>query len=104
MLSLNGVEFTLLEAVIWLIVAAICGSVGSALIGYSPGGLLASVAVGLVGAVLGAWLARQLGLPSVLVFSYGGVSIELLWTILGSAVLVALLSLLRNPRRGYRRR
>jgi uncharacterized membrane protein YeaQ/YmgE (transglycosylase-associated protein family) len=103
MFSLNGTEFKLVEAIVWVIVAAICGSVGSALIGYSPGGLLASIAVGLLGAVLGAWVARQLGLPSVLVFSYAGTSIELLWTILGSAILVGILSLLRGPRRVYRR-
>ncbi len=103
MLSLNGMEFTLFEALVWLVVAALCGAVGSALVGYSPGGLLASVGVGLVGAVIGAWLARQLGLPRVLVFSYAGTSIELLWTVVGAVIFVAILSLVRWPR-SYRRR
>jgi uncharacterized membrane protein YeaQ/YmgE (transglycosylase-associated protein family) len=105
MFALNGTEFTLAEALVWLIVAALCGAIGSALVGYSPGGLLVSVAVGLVGAVVGSWLARQLGLPQVLVFSYNGASIELLWTILGATLLVGLISLIRwGPRRVHRRR
>jgi uncharacterized membrane protein YeaQ/YmgE (transglycosylase-associated protein family) len=105
MFSLNGTEFTLVEALVWLIVAAICGAIGSALVGYSPGGLIVSIAIGLVGAVIGSWLARQLGLPSVLQFSYDGTTIELLWTILGATLFVGLLSLLRwGPRRTYRRR
>jgi uncharacterized membrane protein YeaQ/YmgE (transglycosylase-associated protein family) len=104
MFAINGIEFSLVEAIVWLIVAAICGAVGSAIVGYSPGGLLASMGVGLVGAVIGTWLARTLGLPALLAFTYGDVTIDLLWTILGSVILVALVSLLRRSgRRRYRR-
>lgn len=103
MFAINGNEFGLIELIVWLIVAAICGAIGEALVGYSPGGLFVSIAIGLVGALLGTWLARQLGLPALLTFSFGGESIELLWTILGAALLVLLVSLLRRPRRSYRR-
>lgn len=105
MFAVNGIEFTLVEALIWLIVAAICGGIGSALVGYSPGGLFASIAVGLVGAVIGSWLARQVGLSDPITFSFNGVTIGLLWTIVGAAIFVGLLSLVRRvPRGGYRRR
>ncbi|MEN9934018.1 MAG: hypothetical protein RLZZ387_597 [Chloroflexota bacterium] len=103
MVAINGNEFGLLELIVWLVVGAICGVIGEALVGYSPGGLVVSIVVGLVGALIGTWLARQLGLPSLLTFSYGGQTIELLWTILGAALLVLLMSLIRRPRRTYRR-
>jgi uncharacterized membrane protein YeaQ/YmgE (transglycosylase-associated protein family) len=103
MFALNGIEFSVVELVVWLIVAAICGAIGEALVGYSPGGLLASIGIGLVGAFLGSWLARVLGLPAILTFSFQGVTIELLWTIVGSVLLVAVLAAVRRPRR-YRRR
>ena len=103
MIAINGTEFGLVELIVWAIVGAICGALGEALVGYSPGGLFISIVIGLVGALLGTWLARQLGLPAILTFTYDGRTIELLWTILGAALLVLLVSLLRRPRRYYRR-
>jgi uncharacterized membrane protein YeaQ/YmgE (transglycosylase-associated protein family) len=103
MIAINGNEFGLVELIVWLIVGAICGAIGEAIVGYSPGGLLVSVFIGLLGALVGSWLAAQLGLPAILTFSYGGATIELLWAILGAALLVLLVSLLRRPRRTYRR-
>lgn len=103
MFAINGTEFGLVELIVWLIIGAICGAIGEAIVGYSPGGLLASIAIGLVGALLGSWLAVQLGLPPILTFTYDGRTIEVVWTILGAALLVLLLSLIRRPRRAYRR-
>ena len=42
---------TLIDFVLLLIVAAICGSLGQALAGYSYGGCLLSAVVGFVGAL-----------------------------------------------------
>jgi uncharacterized membrane protein YeaQ/YmgE (transglycosylase-associated protein family) len=103
MLELNGVAFSLVEILVWLIIGAICGVIAEALVGFSPGGLLASIAVGLVGAFIGSWLAGALGLPALLTLTFGDVQVELIWTIIGAALLVALLSLIRRPRRRYRR-
>lgn len=102
--SLNGIEFTLVEIVIWLIVATICGSIAAILVGYRAGGLFAAMGIGLIGAVLGSWIARALALPALLVLTFGGTSIELVWTIIGAALLVLLLSLIRRPprRKTYR--
>jgi uncharacterized membrane protein YeaQ/YmgE (transglycosylase-associated protein family) len=97
--------FTLVELLVWLIVGAIVGAIGAAVVGYSPGGLLGSIAVGLVGALLGTWLAHQLGLPALLTLSIGGTSMALVWAIVGAAILVVLLSLTRRaPRRFFGRR
>jgi uncharacterized membrane protein YeaQ/YmgE (transglycosylase-associated protein family) len=60
---------TLLGFIILLLIAAIAGSLGQALAGYSLGGCLVSIVVGFIGAFVGLWLARQLGLPEFLPIS-----------------------------------
>jgi uncharacterized membrane protein YeaQ/YmgE (transglycosylase-associated protein family) len=95
--AINGTTFSLIEFIVWLLVGAIVGAVAQALVGYSPGGLLLSIVIGLLGAFLGAWLARQLGLPQLLVFRFGDVRFELVWAVLGAVILVGLLSLVRRP-------
>ena len=89
---------TVLDFVILLVIAAICGAVGQALAGYSVGGCVASILVGFVGAVIGTWLAGLLGLPEVFAASVGGRSFPIVWSVLGSALFVALLSLLTRGR------
>jgi len=87
---------TLLDFLILLAVAAICGAIGQALVGYSVGGCLVSSVVGFVGAFIGAWLGRVLGLPEILAINIGGQSFPVLWSIVGSALLVAFLAWLRR--------
>jgi len=84
-----------------LLVAGGAGSLGQAIAGYSRGGCLVSIALGFIGALLGSWLARVLGLPSILVISLDGQSFPLLWAIFGAALFVAVLGFLTRPR--YRR-
>ena len=89
---------TLIDLIILLIVAAICGSLGQALAGYSMGGCLISAVVGFIGAFVGLWLARQLGLPEVFAINIGGQSFPIIWSIVGSAVLSLILGLLTRRR------
>jgi len=42
---------TVVQVLILLLVAGVCGSVGEAIAGYSPGGCLVSIAVGFIGAL-----------------------------------------------------
>ena len=91
---------TLIQFLFLLIIAAICGAVGQSIAGYSLGGCLISAIVGFVGALIGMWVARQLGLPEVLVVQVGGESFPVLWSIIGSAILALLLGML-SRRRGY---
>jgi len=84
-----------------LLVAGVAGSLGQLIAGYSRGGCLASIALGFIGALLGSWLARVLGLPSLLVVSFDGQPFPVVWAILGAALFVAVLGLLTRPR--YRR-
>lgn len=87
---------TILDFLVLLAVASICGAIGQALVGYSVGGCLLSSVVGFVGALIGGWLGRVFGLPEILAISIGSQVFPVLWSIVGSAVLVAFLALLRR--------
>lgn len=89
---------TVLDFVILLVIAAICGAVGQALAGYSVGGCVASILVGFVGAFIGTWIAGLLGLPEVFAINVGGRAFPVVWSVLGSALFVALLSLFTRRR------
>lgn len=89
---------TILDLVVLLIIAGLCGSLGQAITGYSRGGCLVSIALGFVGALLGMWLARQLGLPELFAIQIGTTSFPIIWSIIGAALFVAIISLL--SRRG----
>lgn len=90
---------TLLEFILLVIVAAVTGSLGQAIAGYSYGGCLVSAVVGFVGAFVGAWLARQFGLPELLPLGIGNQTFPIIWSIIGSAILSLMLGLLTRRRR-----
>lgn len=79
-----------------LFVAAICGLLGQAVAGRGRGGILVSIILGFIGALLGTWLARSFGLPELLPVQVGGQTFPVLWSIIGSALFVALLSLFQR--------
>jgi uncharacterized membrane protein YeaQ/YmgE (transglycosylase-associated protein family) len=81
-----------------LIIAAVCGAIGKALAGSARGGLLVSIVLGFVGALLGPWLAGKLGLPEPLMVNIGGHPFPVLWSIIGAALFVAIIHLV--SRRG----
>jgi uncharacterized membrane protein YeaQ/YmgE (transglycosylase-associated protein family) len=89
---------TLVEFLILLLVAGLCGAVGQAITGYSRGGCLVAIAVGFIGALIGVWLARLLGLPMVFAINVGGVPFPVVWSILGGALFVAVIGLLSRSR------
>ena len=93
---------SLLELIVLLIIAGIAGAIAEALIGFSPGGFVVAVIIGVLGAYLGTWLAHQLGLPPILTITINNQTFPIVWAIIGSLVLVAVLSALRGPRRFYR--
>lgn len=89
---------TLFEFLLLLLIAGICGAIGQSLAGYSRGGCLAAVALGFIGALLGTWLAATLGLPTMFPISVGGQPFPILWSIIGAALFVAVLSLFARRR------
>jgi uncharacterized membrane protein YeaQ/YmgE (transglycosylase-associated protein family) len=88
---------TLPGLVVLIVIAAICGAVGKALAGGGQG-LVASIALGFIGALLGPWVARQLSLSEPFVLHVSGQSFPIVWSIVGAALFVALLHLLSGRR------
>jgi uncharacterized membrane protein YeaQ/YmgE (transglycosylase-associated protein family) len=86
---------SLLDFFILLVIAGICGSLGQAIAGYNAGGCLVSIALGFIGALIGLYLQRHLDLPIL----WDPMGFPVVWAIAGSALFVALISLLRRPRR-----
>jgi uncharacterized membrane protein YeaQ/YmgE (transglycosylase-associated protein family) len=89
---------TLLELLVLLLVAGVVGAIAQSLAGFSRGGCLTAIAVGFVGALIGTWLARSLGLTELFVINVGGTSFPIVWSIIGAALFVALISLMTRSR------
>ena len=89
----------ILEFLILLVIAGVAGCIGQAIAGRSLGGFVVSIALGFIGALLGVWLARQLGLPELFTVSVGGANFPIIWSIIGSALFVALITLLTRGRK-----
>ena len=88
----------LIEIIILLIVAGICGGIAQALSGYSHGGCIISIIIGFIGALLGKWIAQKLLLPDIFEINIGGHAFPVLWSIIGGAVFTGILNLF-SPRR-----
>jgi uncharacterized membrane protein YeaQ/YmgE (transglycosylase-associated protein family) len=89
---------TIVGLIILVIIAAVAGSLGQSLAGYSYGGCLVSALVGFIGAFVGMWLARQLGLPEFIPITIEGETFPIIWSIVGSAILSLILGLLSRRR------
>jgi uncharacterized membrane protein YeaQ/YmgE (transglycosylase-associated protein family) len=91
----------ILEIIVLLLIAGICGSIAQALVGYTHGGCLVSIVLGFIGALFGVWLSQLMGLPELLPIPVGDREFPILWSIIGASLFVAILGLLAG---GYRRR
>jgi uncharacterized membrane protein YeaQ/YmgE (transglycosylase-associated protein family) len=89
---------SLTTLLLYLVVAAICGAIGKALAGSARGGLLVSIVLGFIGALLGPWVAGKLGLPEPFMVNIGGQPFPVLWSIIGAALFVALIHLITRRR------
>jgi uncharacterized membrane protein YeaQ/YmgE (transglycosylase-associated protein family) len=89
---MSPIEFLLL-----LLIAGVCGALGQAISGFSRGGFLVSIVLGFIGALLGMWIASAMGLPELFYVQIDTVNFPVLWSIIGSALFVAVISLLTRP-------
>ncbi|TVR57014.1 MAG: hypothetical protein EA421_01930 [Gemmatimonadales bacterium] len=85
---------TWMELLILLAIAGGCGFLGQAITGFSRGGCLVSVALGFIGALVGAWIAGLMGLPELFAVDIGGQRFPIIWAIIGSALVVMVIGLL----------
>ena len=86
--------FTVPGLILLIVIAAVCGAIGRAIAGDIRGGLIVSIVLGFIGAVVGPWLAVQLKLPEPLVVHISGYPFPILWSIIGAALFVAVIHLI----------
>lgn len=86
---------------ILLLIAAICGGIGQSIGGYKvgSGGCLMSAVVGFVGALIGKWIASELGFPELWTIDIDGEPFPIIWSIVGAALLTAVLGMVFNSKK-----
>ena len=89
---------TVVEVLIVLVVAAICGSLAQIITGYSRGGIIVAMVLGFIGALFGLWIARNLGFPEPFVLTVGDAKFPIFWSIIGATLFIALISMLTRRR------
>jgi uncharacterized membrane protein YeaQ/YmgE (transglycosylase-associated protein family) len=89
---------SLLGLLLLLLIAAICGGIGQSIAGYSLGGCLVSIVVGFIGALIGSWLAAELGLAFILPVDIEGKTIPIIWAVIGSALFTLIIGLITRGR------
>lgn len=95
---------TITGLIILLLIAGACGAIGRAIGGGTAGGVIVSIAVGFVGALLGTFIAAYFRMPELLVISVDHHPFPILWSIIGAALFVALIHLLSGGGRAWRYR
>ena len=86
---------SLFGLLILLFVASVCGSIGASLAGNSKKGCLTNIVLGFIGAMIGSWLSRELGIRDFLYYH----NIPILWSIAGSAIFVGILNLFKGEKK-----
>jgi uncharacterized membrane protein YeaQ/YmgE (transglycosylase-associated protein family) len=92
---------TLTALLILLVIAGLCGSVGSGLAGHKNVGCLGSIVLGFIGSWLGMWLARKLHLPEIFTVRIGREGFPIVWSVIGAALFVGVLSFFTRPPRYF---
>jgi uncharacterized membrane protein YeaQ/YmgE (transglycosylase-associated protein family) len=97
--------YTLTGLFLLLLIAGICGALGRSIAGGTRGGFVVSMAIGLVGALLGPMIAHALRLPELFVITVDRHPFPVLWSIVGASLFVAVIHLLSGSslrrRRGW---
>ncbi len=84
--------------VLLVVIAAVCGALGKAIAGNVRGGVIVSIVLGFIGALLGPWVAGKLGLPEPLMVTIDRHPFPVLWSIIGAALFVAVIHLVSRRR------
>lgn len=89
---------SIVELLILLVIAGICGAIGQAIAGTQRG-CLVSIVVGFIGALFGVWIANLLELPELIPIRVDEVEFPVIWSIIGAALFMAVISLVTKRRR-----
>jgi len=88
----------IIELLLLLVVAAICGGIAQSLVGYSRRGCLTSIVLGFIGALLGRYLSDLMELPELLTIQIGEHAFPVIWSVIGASLFMAILSLISRKR------
>jgi uncharacterized membrane protein YeaQ/YmgE (transglycosylase-associated protein family) len=81
-----------MDLLTWLIVGLVAGVLASLVMGGTGYGIIGDIIIGIVGAFVGGWLFRTLGVASPL----GGLAGTILVAFIGAVVLLFIIKLLRR--------
>jgi uncharacterized membrane protein YeaQ/YmgE (transglycosylase-associated protein family) len=84
-----------MDIITWLIVGLVAGVLASLVMGGTGYGLVGDIVVGIVGAFVGGWLFRALGVTA----PFGGLPGTIFVAFIGAVVLLFVIRLLRRPPR-----
>ena len=84
-----------MDILTWIIVGLIAGLLASFVVGGIGYGLLGDILIGIVGALLGGWLFREMGWAA----PFGGIAGTIFVAFIGAVLLLAIIRLLRPRRR-----
>ena len=86
-----------MDIITWLIVGLVAGVLASVVMGGTGYGIIGDIIIGIIGAFVGGWLFRTLGVSS----PFGGLGGTIFVAFIGAVVLLFVLRLIRG---GARRR
>lgn len=82
----------LLEIVILIVIAGVCGFIAAQIMGAKRANFVLLIVLGFVGAFVGRWIAGFFGLPLLLPLAVAGKTLPLVWSLIGSIVVIGLVS------------
>jgi len=77
-----------------IVIAAVAGSIGARIAGQKSDGCFVSIALGLIGGLIGQWIAGQFDVPTGPEFR----GLPVLWAIVGAALFVAVINLISGKK------
>jgi hypothetical protein len=90
----------LVESLVLLLVAGVCGGMAQVVTGFRHGLLLVFVGFAFFGGMLGFWIARFAELPDPFAFPIGESNFPVIASVMGAIILVVLVGALA-PRRHF---
>jgi uncharacterized membrane protein YeaQ/YmgE (transglycosylase-associated protein family) len=84
-----------MDLLTWIIVGLVAGVLASLVMGGTGYGIIGDIIIGIVGAFVGGWLFRTLGVRSPM----GGLAGVIFVAFIGAVVLIFILRLIRGGRR-----
>lgn len=97
-------DISLIGFLILLALALVIGLIAKGIMGFHRGGLLTAIGLGFVGGLLGVIIPRVTNLPELLVVEIGGTRFPVVWALVGTILLIMLVSMVTGRGRFATRR